>query len=127
VPRIDPGDRRLDHGNRRNARRFEPCPRHVFIMPGVMTPVNREGPLMFSRHFWAEAAERAAKTAAQAMILVVGADQLDALNADWESIVGFGLGGAFLSLCTSLVSLPLGPKGSASLVEEYVGKRRRRA
>lgn len=47
-------------------------------------------------------ADRAAKTAAQAALLVLGADQVNALEADWRLVGGMALGGAILSLLTNV-------------------------
>ena len=66
---------------------------------------------MFRRAFWQAAAERAAKTAAQSALLVIGADQLNALQADWENVAGFALGGFVLSLLTSVASARVGGVG----------------
>ena len=59
---------------------------------------------MWTRAFWADAAERATKTAAQAALLTIGADRLDALAADWRLIAGMAAGGGILSILTSLAS-----------------------
>ena len=73
--------------------------------------------MMFSKRFIREAIERAVKTAAQSAILVIGANQIDALSADWANVAGFALGGFVLSVLTSLASKPLGPDtGSPSVV-----------
>jgi hypothetical protein len=71
---------------------------------------------MFTKLFWEKAAERAAKTAAQAAILVFGADQVNALTADWADIGGFALGGAVLSLLTSIITSGTGPDDDPSAV-----------
>ena len=72
---------------------------------------------MYTASFWKDAFERAVKTAAQAVVLFLGADQLfDAVSADWASAGSFALGGAVLSLLTSVVSAPLGDPGTASVV-----------
>jgi hypothetical protein len=62
--------------------------------------------ILMSRRFWADAFERAVKTAAQAALLVFGQDALgfDAFSADWVSTAGFAVGGAVLSVLTSIVS-----------------------
>lgn len=67
--------------------------------------------------FWRETTERAVKSAAQAALLVIGADQLDVFAADWQNVAGFALGGAVLSVLTSLASFKLGPADSPSAVE----------
>lgn len=46
--------------------------------------------------------DRAVKTAAQSAVLVIGADQVNALDADWRLVGGMALGGAVLSLLTNL-------------------------
>lgn len=58
---------------------------------------------MFSKAFWVAAFERAVKTAAQSALLTIGADQVDAFNGvDWTDVVGMGVGGAVISVLTSL-------------------------
>jgi hypothetical protein len=70
-----------------------------------------------STRFVRETVERAVKSAAQAAILVVGADRLDAFSTDWAHVAGFAIGGFVLSVLTSLASKPLGPDdGSPSVV-----------
>ena len=61
---------------------------------------------MFTIAFWKAAAERAVKTGAQAVLTVyfVGDVALNAFEADWVNMAGIGLGGAALSLLTSLAS-----------------------
>jgi hypothetical protein len=72
---------------------------------------------MFTTKFWKRAAERAAKTAGQSAILAIGADQLNALSADWATVAGFALGGAVLSVLTSLASLKVGPADDPSTTD----------
>ena len=74
---------------------------------------------MFTLLFWAAATERALKTGAQSALLVLGADQINALSADWVDVAGFALGGLVLSLLTSLASGVVGHDGP-SLATEYV-------
>lgn len=71
---------------------------------------------MTTTRFWKKAAERAAKTAAQAAILVIGADQVNALAANWVDVVGFAAGGAVLSLLTSVATASAGPDDDPSAV-----------
>jgi hypothetical protein len=61
---------------------------------------------MFTTAFWRAAAERAVKTGAQAVLTVyfVGDVALNAFEADWVNMAGIGLGGAALSVLTSLAS-----------------------
>ena len=73
---------------------------------------------MFTARFVRESVERAVKTAAQSAILVIGADQINALSADWGNVAGFALGGFVLSVLTSLASRNVGAdRGSPSLVD----------
>lgn len=74
---------------------------------------------MFTVTFWKSAAERALKTAAQTLLLAAGAGAGFNLFAfDWKSAAGAVLGGAVLSLLTSIGSAPFGPAGSPSLVPD---------
>ena len=73
-------------------------------------------PRTFGRNFWRQAGERAFKSAAQA---VVGAGILDGVNVlhlDVKIALGTILGGALLSLATSIISAPVGPADSPSTV-----------
>ena len=73
---------------------------------------------MFTVSFWKDALERAVKTAAQAVILGLGLGEgFNAFEVDWGLAAGFAAGGAILSVLTSVVSAPIGTKGTASLVE----------
>lgn len=72
---------------------------------------------MFTRKFINETAERAIKSAAQAALLVLGADQLNVVTAAWADVAGFAAGGAVLSVLTSIVSANIGPKDSPSVVD----------
>jgi hypothetical protein len=61
--------------------------------------------------------ERAVKTAAQSVLLAIaGATGADLFALDWQTIGMAALGGALLSVLTSVVSLPFGPTGSPSVV-----------
>ena len=72
---------------------------------------------IFTKAFALAALERAAKTAAQAGLLVLGADQINALNANWADVAGFALGGAVLSLLTSVASNGIGGDGPSVATE----------
>lgn len=72
---------------------------------------------MFTRFFWKELFERAVKTAAQTLILAVGAAQgFDLFTADWKTLGGAAAGGFVLSVISSVASAPFGDPGSPSLV-----------
>jgi len=72
---------------------------------------------MFTTSFWKQAAERAAKSAAQAL---VGAWTLDGvfnvLTVDLRLAAGIAGGAAVLSLLTSIVTSGVGEKSSPSAV-----------
>jgi hypothetical protein len=57
---------------------------------------------MFTAAFLKATLERALKTAAQSAILVIGADQFNALAFDWNNLAGFAAGGFALSVLTSI-------------------------
>lgn len=46
--------------------------------------------------------DRAVKTAAQSAVLVIGADQVNALDADWRTVLGMAAGGFVLSALTTI-------------------------
>lgn len=79
---------------------------------------------MLTRLFWRDAAERALSTAAQSALLVIGADQFNALTLDWQNLAGFAAGGAVLSLLKSLAAGKfVGDNQSASLDPEQSNAR----
>ena len=61
--------------------------------------------------------ERAVKTSAQSALLVIGADQLNALHANWVDVGGFAAGGFVLSVLTSLATSGLGGNGPSATTE----------
>jgi hypothetical protein len=72
---------------------------------------------MFNIQWLRDATERALKSAAQATVLALGASQgFDLFSADWQNVAGIAAGAAVLSVLTSVISAPLGAKGSASLL-----------
>jgi len=74
---------------------------------------------VWTREFWQGAAERAAKSAAQTLLLMWLSDvPLDLLQIDAVRALGISAGAAVLSVLTSIASAPLGPKGSPSLVDD---------
>jgi len=48
--------------------------------------------------------DRAIKTAAQAAVLAIGADAVNALAVDWLDVGGFALGGFVLSALTTVAA-----------------------
>jgi hypothetical protein len=70
--------------------------------------------------FWLDLAERAIKTFAQTVLATFGAGALDVLHADWGNALALGAGAALLSVLSSLLSLNLGRKGTASATTAVV-------
>ena len=68
-----------------------------------------------SSQFVQDAVERAVKTFAQAVLAFFGAGALDIVSADWGEALSLGVGGAVLSLLTSVASYKAGNTGTASL------------
>ena len=78
---------------------------------------------MRTRAFWADAIERAVKTAAQSAIGVFVAD-VTILSLDWEQAGGIVGTAALVSVLTSIASEKIGDPGTASVVsnpDERIG------
>lgn len=75
--------------------------------------------VLFTAAFWADAAERALKSAAQAVlgVAVVGDAVFSRIDADPSALFVAAATGAVLSLLTSIGSAPIGG-ANASLVSE---------
>lgn len=72
---------------------------------------------MWSREFWKAATDRALKSAAQSLLLLWGSDQvLNILDVDPLPAAGIAAGAAVLSVLTSIVSAPVGDRGTTSLL-----------
>jgi|GEM_PF-3504162 len=74
---------------------------------------------IFTVAFWRDAAERAIKTAAQGVLIGIGASDsgpVDLFAFNLQRGVGFAAGGAFVSILTSIISAPFGTTGTASLL-----------
>ncbi len=77
---------------------------------------------MWTKKFWFETADRAVKSAAQAVILGLGLGEgLNAFEVDYQLGLGFALGGAALSVLTSVASSQVGERGTASAIEPPSG------
>lgn len=66
--------------------------------------------------FWSQAGERAAKTFAQTMLVILGAGPFNVINVGWMKALGLAGGAAVLSLLSSLASEGVGQPSSPSLV-----------
>lgn len=73
---------------------------------------------MLTAAFWTGALDRAVKSFAQALLLLWGADEgFNVLAVDgWGPHLGVAGGAAVLSLLTSIVSAPVGDRGSTAFL-----------
>lgn len=72
---------------------------------------------MFSRRFWIETAERAAKTAGQVLAAALGTNLTLYRSLDWTFIGMMVAGATLFSVATSLASINVGQdKGGPSAV-----------
>lgn len=85
-------------------------------MRDYLTEYLPEEPSVTLPPFIADSAERAAKSFAQGVLatFVIG-DGFDAFHADWGNALSFGVGGAVLSVLSSVISYKVGRSGTASL------------
>lgn len=67
--------------------------------------------------FLKDLAERAAKTAAQTAVTVLGADAVNILAVDWQTVLGLSAGAALVSVLTSVASYGAANTGTASLTK----------
>ncbi len=79
---------------------------------------------LFTTTFWADAAERAIKSFAQAILVVqtAGSSAIDLLHVDWKQTLLLALGSSLASLLTSIVSAQVTSSDSASLAVNTVPK-----
>jgi hypothetical protein len=72
---------------------------------------------LFTAYFWKDLLERGVKTAAQFTLggLALG-EGVDAFAVDWQLGLGFALTGFVLSALTSIASVGIATRGTASVV-----------
>lgn len=72
---------------------------------------------LFTTYFWRDLLERAVKTAGQFAIggLALG-EGVNAFNVDWQLGLGFALTGFVLSALSSIASVGVAVRGTASVV-----------
>ena len=74
---------------------------------------------MLTAQFWAGATDRAVKSFAQSLIVLWTADAgFNVLEIAIGPTFGVAVGAAALSLLTSIVSAPVGDRGSTSLIPD---------
>lgn len=64
---------------------------------------------MFSKKWWKKTGERAAKTIAQTLIMMIGTDATGFRHLDWQFIATAAAVMALLSLASSILTTPAGP------------------
>lgn len=72
---------------------------------------------MWTRSYWKQVAERAAKSAAQAVIGLATGDAFNVWTFDWKLAGGVALGAAVFSVLTSLVTAGIGQPDTPSAVK----------
>lgn len=78
---------------------------------------SKERIAMLTAAFWMGALDRAVKSAAQALLLLWGADEgFNLISVDLPTSLGLAAGAAVLSVLTSIASAPAGEKGSSALL-----------
>lgn len=73
--------------------------------------------VLTSGAFWAAAAERALKTAAQSVLAVLSVAALTPADIDWKEALLTSAIGALASVLTSIVSAPIGNAGPSLAAE----------
>jgi len=74
---------------------------------------------MLTAQFWAGATDRAVKSFAQSLIVLwTAAEGFNVLEISVGPTFGVAVGAAALSLLTSIVSAPVGDRGSTSLIPD---------
>ncbi len=72
---------------------------------------------MWTKGFWKQAAERAVKSAAQALLGMWALDGFNVLHADWRLAAGVAGGACVLSALTSIVTSGIGQPNDPSAVK----------
>lgn len=75
---------------------------------------------MFTVPFWKAAAERAVKTFAQTLVVLLGASAVDILAVDWPQALSLAAGAAVVSVLTSIASDAVTAQDGPSLTDAEV-------
>lgn len=75
---------------------------------------------MFTVPFWKAAAERAIKTFAQTLVVLLGASAVDILAVDWPQALSLAAGAAVVSVLTSIGSDAVTAQDGPSLTDAEV-------
>ncbi len=72
---------------------------------------------MFTAAFWTGAFDRALKSFAQMLLILWGAsDVFNIFEVNWVQTLGVAAGALVISLLTSIISAPVGDRGSTSMM-----------
>jgi r1t holin len=71
---------------------------------------------MLTATWWRDALERAVRTAAQALVAILGTGATDVLDVDWPAALSAAGLAALASLLTSVVASGVGTPGTAALL-----------
>jgi hypothetical protein len=74
---------------------------------------------LLTSRFWLAAAERAAKTMAQSLVALIGANAVAVTDLDWPQLLAVSATAALVSILTSIASAGVGPHGP-SLADESI-------
>lgn len=80
---------------------------------------------MWTRIFWADAAERGVRTAAQVLVALYFAGETTILDVDWAQALAVAGTAAVVSVLTSIIATGVGDPSSPAIVSESRGKHRR--
>jgi Putative lactococcus lactis phage r1t holin len=81
---------------------------------------------MLSKNFWSKTGERAVKSFAQALVAILGANQVGLFEAHWLSALSAAGMATVLSVLTSVGGAGIGPADDPSLVGPKTAVRRSR-
>jgi len=72
---------------------------------------------MYTAAFWTGAFDRAIKSFAQMLLVLWGAsDVFNIFEVNWVQTLGIGAGALVVSLLTSIISAPVGDRGTTSVM-----------
>ena len=73
---------------------------------------------IYTKEFWAKATERAIKTFAQFVVVMIGGEAFNIFTIDLVQFAGVALAGVVVSYATSILSANIGEKGTPSLLKK---------
>lgn len=73
---------------------------------------------IYTREFWSSATERAIKTLAQFILVMLGGEAVNVFSLDWVQFIGVAIAGVVVSYATSILSANIGDKGTPSVLKK---------